>query len=248
MGTLIKEEIFHIVKKKRFILFSVIAILGLIAVAISTKSGYWNDLTYYFAVQDYMLNVFNTVIGFALIISVYRRKFTKSSIELFEECGVARPLGVLARFISSALILIACYVLFALILIITGLIFGAHLTAAETGELVIRLLMDCLASISCYSIAQFWLYLFAFPVFPVIIYEALMLGAPYFFRFFGMYAIKQFKTACYVVPKILADNVYTGILLHNVSWFSFVLILVQMAVPLLLTMLVFKLKKEGKEN
>ena len=243
---LIKEDLFHIIKKRRFILFAAIAILGVLATAVITKNKYWNDLTYYFAVQDYVFYFFNSIIGFALIISVYRREYTKSSIIQVENHGVKRSSGVISRTISSSVILIACYALLAMLILVTGLVLGAHLSSSQTGEIILRLSFDCLACIAAYIAAQFWLYLFAFPIAPVIVYECLMFGFPLIFKFSKCYAIILFKIISFVSPKALIDTLLTNVLLSYFNAQSFLVLLIQIIVPFLFTLLIFKFKKKEK--
>ena len=71
MTGLIKEEILTTIKKKRFIALALIAFIGAIVSAILTKNDYWNDLTYYFSVKDYMFMVFNPLISFAPRCALY---------------------------------------------------------------------------------------------------------------------------------------------------------------------------------
>ena len=246
---LIKEELFHIIRKKRFILLTAIAIIGVLVTSIITKNKYLNDLTYFFAIDNYIFYVFNSVIGFALIISVYRKKYTKNSIIQVEEHGVNRLSGVISRTISCSLILIVCYALTILFIIVLGLILGANLSSVQTGELALKLTFDCLACITTYVIAQFWLYLFAFPVVPVIIYELLMLGATALYHVMsGGYIANTYRIIRFISPKALTDSIYTNVLLYNNNIKYYSLLLLQITVPFLLTLIVFKLKKKERKK
>ena len=248
MNEIIKEEIFYTVKKKRFIVLAALAILGIPVITLMTKNNYWNDLTYYLAIQKYLFYVFGPAVGTALIISVYRKKYTRNSIIQVEEFKVKRPVGVLARVISGAIILAVCYAVAMLVVLLLGLIFGANLSIVQTGELALRMAMDCLGCIVTYSAALFWLFLFAFPIVSVLVYLVLMIAVPYVYQFFNLYVYGYYKYVCYFVPKALTDHIYSNLVLKNMNWLNALILLLQIAVYYLLTILVFKFKKKDKKK
>lgn len=243
MSELIKEDVLSVIKKKRFIVLMALAFIGAVADTIIAKSAFWNDLIYLFAMQKYVLYFFNPIAGLALIISVYRKKFTRNSILQVEEKNLKRPIGVISRLVSGALILAASYLLFAVFTIIMGFIFGAHMTAADTGILLLRLLMDCLANIAVYSLSLFFLYLFAFPIVPVFFELLFMLGVPAFFVYLRSSSNIVFKTAVWFVPKTNTDSGYTNLLLSNPDLKNAGIYLIHLSLPFLLTLMVFRLKK-----
>ena len=63
MTGMIKEDLLSIVKKKRFIILTALAYVGLIIFMICEKSEYFNDLTFFFAVNKYIFYVFDPLIG-----------------------------------------------------------------------------------------------------------------------------------------------------------------------------------------
>lgn len=248
MNEIIKEEIFKTIKKKRFILLAALAILGIPVITLMTRNNYWNDLTYYLAIQKYLFYVFGPAIGTALIISVYRKKYTRNSIIQVEDHNVKRPAGVLARVISGAVILGVCYALAALLIIFLGVIFGANLSIVQTGELILRMAIDCLGCIVTYVTALFWLYLFAFPIVPVLVYLVLMIVIPYVYQFFNIYVGGKYNYVCYFVPKALTDFIYTNLVLKDIRWLNALVLFLQVLVPFLFTLLIFKFKKKERKK
>lgn len=244
MTGLIREDVISTISKKRFIILTALAFAGAVVSAVITRNGHWNDLTYFFGIQKYITDYFDPLIGTALILSVYRRKFTRNSILQVEEKGLKRSAGVLSKTVSGALILAACYLVMAVLVILLGLILGAHMSAAQTGQILLRLLLDCLAAVVIYIAALFFLYLFAFPLVPVIVYVTLMTFAVQFYHnVFGMFANNIYLICCFIDPKINADNTYTLLLLSGIRLENILIFPVQAAVPLLLSLLVFRLKK-----
>ena len=243
MTGLIKEDILTTIKKKRFIALALIAFVGAIVSAVYTKNGYWNDLTYYFSVKEYQYLVFNPPISFALIISVYRKQYNRTSILQVEDKGAKRSSGVIARAMSGTVILIAAYAVLALITVLLGVILGAHNTPVQTGELMLKTALDCAASIAVYIASLFWLYLFAFPIVPALVSLLFTLGIPYIFRYINLYFSGYYQVTGAVVPKVTSDIVFTDILLSNFRPLFLLFYVLELTVPFLLTLLVFKLKK-----
>ncbi len=241
MTELIKEEILTTVKKKRFIIFTALLFISVIVETALSKADPWNDLVYFFAIQDYIQTVFTPLMGIILILSVYRKKYTRTSILQVEEKGLKRSQGVIARTISGSVILLCCYVLMALFVIVLGLIFGAHLSSQQMGMLLLRLLTDFLAAAATYTGSLFFLYLFAFPAFPMIWYG--------FFTFAAYLMLGSFTgTVVYrvcdiIIPKPDVDVFYTGLVMSSFRWDCVLILLAQILIPLLLTILVFKFKK-----
>ncbi|MBR2549193.1 MAG: hypothetical protein IKE92_04135 [Clostridiales bacterium] len=243
MTGLIKEDLLSIIKKKRFIILTALAYIGLIIFMIGEKSEYFNDLTFFFAVNKYIFYVFDPLIGITLIISVYRKKFTKNSILQVEAHNAKRAEGVISRIISGSVILIACYLIMALLVIILGLILGAHINAGQTGLLMLRLAVDCLAGVAVYITALFWLYLFAFPIVPVLVYGIEMLALPACFLGSDAVLSDIFKYLSWFFVKLNTDYIYTNLLFSDLHIIAVFIFLLQVVIPLLFTLLVFKLKK-----
>lgn len=243
MTGIIKEDLLSIVKKKRFIILTALAYIGLIIFMIGEKSEYFNDLTFFFAVNKYIFYVFDPLIGITLIISVYRKKFTKNSILQVEAHNAKRAEGVISRIISGSVILIACYLIMALLVIILGLILGAHINAGQTGLLMLRLAVDCLAGVAVYITALFWLYLFAFPIVPVLVYGIEMLALPAYFLGSDAVLSDIFKYLSWFFVKLNTDYIYTNLLFSDLHIIAVLVFLLQVVIPLLFTLLVFKLKK-----
>lgn len=243
MTGLIKEDLLSIIKKKRFIILTALEYIGLIIFMIGEKSEYFNDLTFFFAVNKYIFYVFDPLIGITLIISVYRKKFTKNSILQVEAHNAKRAEGVISRIISGSVILIACYLIMALLVIILGLILGAHINAGQTGLLMLRLAVDCLAGVAVYITALFWLYLFAFPIVPVLVYGIEMLALPAYFLGSDAVLSDIFKYLSWFFIKLNTDYIYTNLLFSDLHIIAVFIFLLQVVIPLLFTLLVFKLKK-----
>ena len=181
MTGIIKEEILTTVRKKRFILLTLILFIGAVFMTVSTKNKHWNDLTFFLAMQNYVKNYFDPFMGAILIFSVWRRRYTRSSIEQAESHGVKRASAVFARAAAGSIILFFCYALMALFMVILSLVFRAGSTPTQAADLLLRLGTDLIAAITIYVGSLFWLYLFAFPVVPIAVYVASILAAPVFF-------------------------------------------------------------------
>lgn len=239
---LIKEDIKIILSKKRFIILAALSFVGALVMTIITKVKFWNDQTFFFAMQKYLFRGFNLAIGIALIISVYCREFTRTSIELVEEKGKGRVAGVMSRFLSGSLILVCCYATTLGWILLLGLVFGAHLTYEQVEMIVIMVCMYMLAAITSYVAALFFLYLFAFPVVPVIIYVGLMYVVSFILQRGHVYTFDGHKSLELFVPMITAETAYTQLIFSNFNVKYVVAFLVQLIFPLLFTFLVFKLK------
>ena len=241
MSDLIKEEIFTTVKKKRFIILTALLFAGAVVEAVLNKTDLWNDLTYFLAMQDYIQTVFTPFIGMILLLSVYRKKYTRTSILQVEEKGLKRSSGVIARTVSGSVILLCCYALMALFVIVLGLIFGANLTSQQTGMLMLRLLTDFLAAAATYIGALFYLYDFAFPAFPMIWYGFFTFAAPLMLGSFTDTVV--YRVCNILIPKPDMDVFYTGLVMSAFRWECVLFLAVQILIPFLLTILSFKLKK-----
>ena len=241
MTELIKEDILTTVKKKRFIILTALLFIGVIVETTLSKADPWNDLIYFFAIQDYIQTVFTPLMGIILILSVYRKKYTRTSILQVEEKGLKRSQGVIARTISGSAILLCCYVLMALFVIVLGLIFGAHLTSQQTGMLLLRLLTDFLAAAATYIGALSYLYDFAFPAFPMIWYGFFTFAAPLMLGSFTDTVV--YRVCNILIPKPDMDVFYTGLVMSAFRWECVLFLAVQILIPFLLTILSFKLKK-----
>ena len=200
MNGLITEELTGIIKKKRFIILTAAVFIGLLVVTVITKTKYWNDLTYFFAVQKYISFVFTPAAGIALILSVYRKKYTGSSILQVEDHGAKRHAGVISRFISGTAVLVSYYVVLALLL---------------------RIATDCTASVAAYSVSLFWLYLTAFPVVPILIHGITMIGIPLFFDYSGLYDNPLYRIGGFIIPKLTGDIAYKDLIFVNPRLFCF---------------------------
>lgn len=249
MSELFKEDLLSIVRKKRFIVLAALAFIGVIAATIVTRNGQWNDLTYFLMIQKYINFVFGPVIGIALIISVYRRKYTKNSILQVEEKGAKRPLGVISKALAGSFIIVCSYACLALIVILLGFVLGAHNSGAQIGHLLLRVLIDCFASIATYMTALFWLYVFAFPIVPVIMVIIEAFAVPYAFYSLDIYASPAYKIATYLAVKANTDSIYTNLVLKDVHIANIGIYVLHLIIPFLFAMLVFKLKKiKQKKN
>ena len=246
MTDLIKQEILTTIKKKRFMILTALLFAGAVFESVMTKGDLWNDQTYFLAMQDYIQTVFTPFIGIILLLSVYRLKYTRSSILQVEEKSLKRSQGVIARAVSGSVILLCCYVLMALFVILLGLILGAHLSSQQTVMLMLRLLTDCLAAAAAYISSLFFLYLFAFPAVPMIWYAFLTFAAPVMLNSFIDSIV--YRVCNIIFPKPDMDVFYTGLILSAFRWECVLFLAGQILIPLLLTFLVFKLKKLKPEK
>lgn len=243
MGGILKEEIFTTIKKKRFIILTALLLAGAVVMIVFKKNDYFNDLTCLFAMKQYINYIFNPAIGAVLIFSVYRKRYTNSSITRAEEHGAKRSTAVIARAAAGSIILAVCYAAAAAILLITALILGANLSAAETGMFLTGLLCDCIAAVTMYVGVLFWLYLFAFPVIPMALYVILTWVPHVLFVEGDALDNMLFKVIAHILPGS-GMNVFAASLIYgNPQWLHLLICIGYIILTLLLTILVFKFKK-----
>ena len=248
MTGIIKEEILTTIKKKRFIILMSMVFIGAIVVTVITKNRHWNDLTFFFAMMDYIADVFNLAVGLILILSVYRRKYTRSSIEQVEEHGVKRSKGVIARAIAGSVIIFVAYSLMVLFILLLGLIFGAHTPGMKISVIATKLGLDCIACITAYVVSLFWMYLFAFPIVPMLVYTLLIYLIPGFFIDVNSYSNIIYKIGTFISSKCAMDVFFTSVILANPQWLYLLICIGHIVLAVLLSMLVFKFKKKERKK
>ena len=248
MSGLLKEEILTTIKKKRFIILMPLLCISAIVAAVMLKKEYFNDLTYIFGMQKYMTFGFSPFAGALLLFTVHRRKYTKNSIIQAEEHGAKRSAAVLARALAGCIILACLFAVALLLIIVMSFILGAHNTPAQLAQFALLVFTDCLAAAVTYVGVLFWQYLFAFPLVPILVYLAAMFAAPVVFMAADHYANYYYKYCSYAFPKLITDIIYTRLVLKSFPVLEFLILLAQAVIPLLLTMLVFKLKKKERKK
>lgn len=241
MIELLKEDLLGIIKKKRFIIMTALLFLGAVVAAVYTKTQFFNDMTFFLEMKDYVKFVFGVGMGIILIISVYHLKYTEFCIGQVEEKGLKRSANVCSKFLSGCIILICAYALIGLLILLLGMILGAHLSSYETQEFIKLVFWDLVAAVGTYSLALFFLYLFAFPVFPAIVYAVITAAAPFAASLCSSQTF--FRLVRFAAAKLTAEVVYTRDV-FRVSVFPFIpVLIIQTAIPFFLSMLVFKMKK-----
>lgn len=244
MKKILKEEFLRTITRRRFLIPFFPLLFGPLIGVLTAKSGHWNDLVFFLDTMDYLRVIFLPMIGSFLLISVYRRKYTRSSIRQANEHGQKRSVAVFARWLSGVLILCACYIAMALFLLILGCLSGAGMSTAETGMLAVRLITDCAAAVATYTVALFFLYLFAFPLVPVLLYILFSLILPEILLDSSLSFSQLHHVMGFLLPKMNSEILYTALVLSNPQPLRILLFLPHTAIPLLLTMLIFRLKKE----
>ena len=248
MSGLLKEEILTTVRKKRFIILMPLLYIGAVVAAVMLKGRHFNDLTYIFGMQKYVSMVFSPLAGAILLFTVHRRKYTFNSIVQVEEHGAKRSAAVLARALAGCIILACLFAVMLLFVTAMSFVAGAHNTPAQLAQFALLVFTDCLAAAATYTGVLFWQYLFAFPLVPIVVYCAAMFVAPLVFIVADHYANPYYKYCSFAFPKLIADVIYTRLVLHDTPVFEFLILLAQAVIPLLLTMLVFKLKKKERKK
>ena len=243
MGGILKEEIFTTIKKKRFIILTALLLAGAAVMIVFKKNDYFNDLTCLFAMKQYINYIFNPAIGAILIFSVYRKRYTNSSITRAEEHGAKRSSAVIARAAAGSIILAVCYAAAAAILLITALILGANLSASQTGMFLSEVLSAFIAAVTIYNGALFWLYLFAFPVIPMIVYAALIWFPYILFVEADVLDNMVFKVCSYVLPKSGMDVFAAGLIYGNPKWIHVLICIAYIVLTVFLAAVVFRFKK-----
>lgn len=249
MAGIIREEFNVTIRKKRFIILTALLFVAAVASEIATKMTLMNDMTFILKIHKFLMYLFNPLMGSILILSMHRLKFTRSSIIQSEEKGVKRSTIVLGRTIAGALILLVFYLLMFVLIVLLGLVLGARIPVSQIGWLLLKICTDWVASVTTFIVCMFFQYLFAFPAFPIVLYCVLMLGVPAFFElYFGLYSNSIYKYSTWISAEGAMDLFYTTSFLHYLKWSCFLVCLIQIAIFLPLTLLVFKLKKKEKKK
>ncbi|MBO4449921.1 MAG: hypothetical protein J5777_05005 [Clostridiales bacterium] len=248
MTGMIKEEILTTVRKKRFIILTALLFAGAIVVTVKTKNYHWNDMTYYLKMQQFIDSVFDAAIGPIVLFSIWRRKYTRTSILQAEAKGVKRGTAVISRALAGSIILICCYALMALFAIVLGFVFSAGLSSSQMTELVIKTGVDCIAAVASFCGCLFWLYLFAFPLVPMVLDFLIMVVVADTFASLTQSPQTVYFVYMSVFPKCAMDVFYTSIIFGRPQYQCVLFCLVNAVVTLLLTILVFKLKKKDKKK
>ena len=243
MQGLVREEIFTTIKKKRFVILTVLLFAGFVAAVIVTKNKYMNDLTYLFKVRKYIFLLFNPLMGSILLFSVHRRKYTRTSILQSQDHGVKRGRAVLSRVWAGTVILFLGYLLLAVFAVLLSFILGAHITFDQFVQLMTEIMCNFLAAVTTYIVCLFWQYLFAFPLIPIALYITLIFVGPWIFYDIDDYANSAFRIVSFISAKCNMDIFYTSILFNNPQWYCLLVMLGHIVIALLFTMLVFKIKK-----
>ena len=243
MQGFVKEEIFTTIKKKRFVILTVLLYIGFIAAVIVTKNKYLNDLTYLFKVRKYIFLLFNPLMGSILLFSVHRRKYTRTSILQAQDHGVKKGRAVLLRVWAGTVILFLGYLLLAVFAVLLSFILGAHITFDQFVQLMTEIMCNFLAAVTTYIVCLFWQYLFAFPLIPISVYITFMFVGPWIFYDLDNYANIAFRIVSFISPKCNMDIFYTSILFNNPQWYCLLVCLAHIVPALLFSMLVFKIKK-----
>lgn len=243
MQGLVREEIFTTIKKKRFVILTVLLFIGFVAAVIVTKNKYLNDLTYLFKVRKFIFLLFNPIMGSTLLFSVHRRKYTRTSILQAQDHGVKRGRAVLSRVWAGTVLLFFGYLLMAVFAVLMSFILGAHITFDQFVQLMTEIMCNWLAAVTTYIVCLFWQYLFAFPLIPIALYIALMFVGPWIFYDIENYANIAFRIVSFISAKCNMDIFYTSILLNNPQWYCLLVCLAHIVPAILFTMLVFKIKK-----
>ena len=244
---LFKYDFFNIIKKKRFIVMIGLVLLGALGMTIYTKVKFWNDQTFFFAMYNYIFYVSSWVPVAAIIISIYQKKFTKNAILLVEEHGKKRASGVMSKFFAGALTIICVNLIIMLWILLLGLCFGAHSTWEQIWMLALRIGMDCVAGIACYSSALFLMFIFAFPVIPLL-YLVFMVFVSVFFYYTRAYGVDGYVFAVFLDPKLTSDVTYTQLLFFDSELVLPILFLIFTVIPLLLSIPVFCFKKKERKR
>ena len=245
---IIKEEILLTTKKIRFIVLTALLFVTVLVTTIISKANHFNDMIFFLNISKFVLNVFDLAVVPILLISTWRRKYTRSSIIQAEEHGVKRCTAVLARALAGILILAACYLCMALFVTLLGLVFGAGLSAKQTALIWLLFGSDLISSIAMYSGCLFGLYLFAFPIVPIAVFTLATAAVDYFFNSFGGYDNIIAEVCAYIFPRTGMRFFYAGALVSNPLWVYPLICLVYVVITILLSMLVFKLKRKEKKN
>lgn len=101
--------------------------------------------------------------------------------------------------------------------------------------------------IACYSSALFLMFIFAFPVIPLL-YLVVMVFVSAFFYYTRAYGFDGYVFAVFLDPKLTSDVTYTQLLFFDSELVLPILFLIFTVIPLLLSIPVFCFKKKERKR
>ena len=240
------NSLYHIEKKrlfslKRFRFLSAALFIGAIAFTVYTKVTFWNDIMYTFRMQDYVLYVFNAAVGLIVLLGLYRFRFKKNNIEQAEMSGGSRKKVVTAIWRAGNSAIFRLYLIMALLIVVMGLIFGAHNSVFQLKAMLVSLLMDMVAAVAVFSVALFFLFLTSFWLLPIIVYAGLMSVYPILM---SRWELRGYTLFVYTAAK----DAYSGYMLGRLDLKFIPVFLIYVAVSLILSVIAFKFKRKERRK
>ena len=241
MGKVLSSEINRFLSLKRFWILTVLTFLAGLLMVVDTKTTFFNDFMFLDSIYGFNSFIFNMAVGIIIFVSLYRRKYTRKSIELSEENNVKRGVVVISEWMTGTIAIIGLYIAIIPWVLLLGLIFGAHSTGLQIKAMSFLFLFDMIASIGCFSAALIFFYLTAFPVLPIVIYGALIWVYPIvtsLFKLRGIWADIYFCT----------KSAYTSFMFGNVNLWFIPVLMIYVAFSLGLSVLIFSFKKKERKK
>ena len=240
---MIKDEIIHIIRKKRFIILSALLFLGMIIWAIMVKTDFFNDHMYTIKMQQFIRIIFNPTVGCVLLFAQYRRKFTKTLVEETEERKVGSTKLVIEKWCAGVMLLFAFYLIAYLMILLISLILGAHCTGAQIQALTLYLLFGWILAVGSYGIAMILMFLIPF-ILPAWIFYGFFAGAaPIVLYNLDAPGFPLIKLIDRFLLSYYTEAGYTAGTFGQSRWSFLLVLLIYTAVSFGLSILFFHLKK-----
>ena len=239
MNPLYRIEKKRLFSLKRYRFMSAALFIGAIAFTVYTKVTFWNDIMYTFRIQDYVLYVFNAVVGVTVILGLYRFGFKKNTIEQAEMSGCSRKKAVTAMWRAGNSAIFRLYLAMALLIVAMGFVFKAQNSVFQLKAMLVSLLMDMVAAVASFSVALFFLFLTSFWLLPVAVYAVLMSVYPILM---SRWELRGYTLFVYTAAK----DAYSGYMLGRLDLKFIPVFLVYVAAALILSVIVFKFKRKEK--
>ena len=246
MRDIIRDDLKRIFGLKRFWIMCALLFAGFIAWSINTKITFWNDLMYVVKVQKYMLYFFNFGTLVTVLLSQHRKKFTKNNIAFAGDHGGSRVKVALGKWIMGIGLIFVFYAALAILVLFMGLILGAHNSGDQIGVMMLSILMSSISTMGSYALCLMFQFLTAFPALSLVLASITVEILPILADRWGFAMIPETMAAYNLLMYGQTRAAFSGFLLGMPRFGFILLFLIYTAIGVLLSMLIFKLKREKK--
>ncbi|MCR5847755.1 MAG: hypothetical protein K6G75_06510 [Lachnospiraceae bacterium] len=237
MTKVLSNEIKRFLSLKRFWIPTCLSLITFLVIIVVSSRSFFNDLLYTETVLTYEVYFYSFMVGLIIFICLYRKNFIKKLSESADEYNVKISTAVLCEWITGVCAIMVLYGIMIVLALLFGFVFGLNISALLVKAVILTSVMDMIAVTACYSVSLIFLFITPFPVLPIFVYSALAWIYPVCLDIFGKNGIRL---------HIYTDTreAFSAFMMHGTDW-KFVPVFILYVIPsLLLSMLVFKIKKK----